>query len=141
MGWEGYHLHDFQIGDGVTFAAPDPDSDYSIDERKITVKQILPRVGSTLVWQYDFGDSWHHTVTVEARNEPDPDTRYPRVLDGARACPPEDCGGTHGYERLLASLADSADPEHDEMTQWAPEGFNSESFDLRSRDAAVRSVR
>lgn len=83
MGWEGSHLHDFQIADGVTFAGPDLDSDHVIDERKVTLKQILPRDGSTLVWQYDFGDSWNHTVTAEARNEPDPEIRYPQVLDGA----------------------------------------------------------
>jgi hypothetical protein len=93
MGWEGYHLHAFEVGDGVRFSAPDPDADDAIDERKVTVKQILPRDGSALVWHYDFGDGWTHTVTVEARNEPDPDARYPQVLDGARACPPEDCGG------------------------------------------------
>ncbi|MGI8793382.1 MAG: plasmid pRiA4b ORF-3 family protein, partial [Acidimicrobiales bacterium] len=84
MGWEGYHLHDFQVGDGVIFAGPDLDSDHAIDERKVTVGQILPRDGATLVWPYDFGDSWNHTVTVESRNEPDPDARYPQVLEGAR---------------------------------------------------------
>lgn len=26
MEWEGYHLHDFQMGDGITFAGPDLDS-------------------------------------------------------------------------------------------------------------------
>src|SRR5579871_3052348 len=72
MGWEGYHLHSFEIGDGVTFADPDPDADHSIDERPVTVAQILPRVGSALIWQYDFGDRWCHIVTTEARNEPNP---------------------------------------------------------------------
>jgi hypothetical protein len=141
MGWEGYHLHDFQVGDGVTFAAPDLDSDYAIDERKVTVKQVLPRVGSSLIWQYDFGDSWHHIVTVEARDEPDSGARYPLVVDGARACPPEDCGGTHGYARLIESLADPSDPEHDDMVQWAPDGFDPEAFDVRAYDAAARAVR
>ncbi len=141
MGWEGYHLHDFQIGDGVTFAGPDLDSDHVIDERRVTVKQMLPRVGSTLTWQYDFGDSWHHVVTVEAMNEPDSEARYPQVLDGARACPPEDCGGTYGYARLLESLADPADPEHDDMIQWAPDGFDPEAFDVQAYDAATGPVR
>lgn len=141
MGWEGYHLHDFRIGDGVTFAGSDLDSDHVIDECEVTVKQILPRVRSTLIWQYDFGDSWHHTVTVEARNEPDRDTRYPQVLDGARACPPEDCGGTYGYERLLESLADPTDSEHENMVQWAPDGFDPEALDVQAHNTAVRSVR
>jgi hypothetical protein len=141
MGWDGYHLHHFEIGDGVIFSDPDPDADYAIDERKVTVKQILPRDGATLVWQYDFGDSWDHTVTVEARNEPDPHARYPQVLDGARACPPEDCGGTYGYADLLETLADPSHPEHDHMVQWAPDGFDPEAFDVQAHDAAVRKVR
>lgn len=141
MGWEGYHLHDFQRGDGVTFAGPDLDTDHVIDERNVTVKQVLTRVGSTLVWQYDFGDSWHHTVTVEARNEPDAGARYPQVLDGARACPPEDCGGTHRYAELLQALADPSHPEHHYMAQWGPDGFDPEAFDVLACDAAVRKVR
>ena len=42
MGWEGYHLHHFEIFDGVIFSDPDPDADYAIDERKVTVRQIRP---------------------------------------------------------------------------------------------------
>jgi hypothetical protein len=26
---------------------------------------------------------------------------YPRCLSGARRCPPEDCGGVHGYAEFL----------------------------------------
>lgn len=141
MGWQGYHLHDFQVGAGVTFASPDMESDHAIDERKVTVKQILPRVGATLVWQYDFGDGWEHTVTVEAMNEPDPEVRYPQVLDGARACPPEDSGGTYGYENLLRVLADPSDPEHEDLAEWLPDGFDPEALDVQAHDAAVRAVR
>jgi hypothetical protein len=84
------------------------------------MRQVLPRDGATLVWEYDFGDSWCHTVSVEARNEPNPDARYPQVLDGARACPPEDCGGTYGYAELLEVLPDPSHPEHEHMVGWAP---------------------
>ena len=64
MGWEGHHLHHFEIGDGVIFSDSDPEADYEIDERKVTARQILPRDGATLIWQYDFGDSWNVPVTV-----------------------------------------------------------------------------
>lgn len=141
MGWQGYHLHDFEVGDGVTFAPPDLETDHAIDERRVTVKQILPRVGSSLVWQYDFGDSWHHVVTVEALNEPDDETRYPQVIDGARACPPEDCGGTYGYAELLEALADLSHPDRKHMAEWAPDGFDPEAFDVEAHDAAVRNSR
>ncbi len=35
-------------------------------------------------------------------------------LDGARACPPEDVGGTSGYAFVREAIADSTDEEHAE---------------------------
>lgn len=41
-------------GAGLQFGAPDEDADDVIDERRITVKQILHDVGSALRWDYDY---------------------------------------------------------------------------------------
>ena len=60
-----------------------------------------------------------------------PKEQYPRLVDGANACPPEDCGGPGGYAHLLEVVADPKDEEHDEMIQWL--GIeNSEEFDPTS---------
>ena len=41
-------------------------------------------------------------------------------LDGARACPPEDCGGVWGYDNLLKILKNRKHPEHKTMRYgWA----------------------
>ena len=137
MGWEGYHLHMFDVG-GILFGEPDEDADYVINERAATVKHVLPRVGASLRWDYDFGDGWEHDVVVEAIESPVEGKRYPVCLDGARACPPEDCGGIPGYARLLAALADPKDPEHDELVEWAPDGFDPEGFDLVAANRGLR---
>jgi hypothetical protein len=34
------------------------------------------------------------------------------------ACPPEDCGGSPGYEDLLEALGNKKHPEHRVMQQW-----------------------
>ena len=62
-----------------------------------------------LVYEYDFGDSWDHLITVERILPADPAVA-PRAecLEGARACPPEDCGGVGGYADLLKILRDPA---------------------------------
>lgn len=46
--------------------------------------------------------------------------------------------GVPGYERLLAALANPTDPEHDELIQWAPDGFDPEAFDLVAANRRLR---
>ena len=138
MGWEGYHLHMFDVG-GILFGRADEDADYLIDERCATVKHLLPKLLSKLLWNYDFGDGWEHDVVVEAIESPQEGKRYPLCLEGKRACPPEDCGGVPGYGELLRVLADPDDDEHDRMVSWAPEGFDPNAFDLVAANRRMRA--
>ncbi|MCP3859907.1 MAG: plasmid pRiA4b ORF-3 family protein [Phycisphaeraceae bacterium] len=140
MGWEGYHLHMFEIAD-LRIGVPDEDDDDVIDERRITVKQLLPRVGSQVRWAYDFGDNWQHDVVVEAIEEPSPDARYPMCTAGERACPPEDCGGVGGYEELREVLADPAHDEYEHLREWAGAGFDADAFDQMAVTKCLRQVR
>ncbi len=52
-----------------------------------------------------------------------------RCTGGARACPPEDCGGPHGYAHMLEVLANPSDEEHADMKLWAPRRFDAEKLD------------
>jgi hypothetical protein len=140
MGWEGYHLHSFDVA-GLQFGAPDEDADDVIDERRITVKQILPRVGAALRWDYAVGDGWEHGVVVEAIEEPSASVRYPGCLDGAQACPPEDCGGVSGYDELREVLADPTHGQYEHLSGWAPEGFDADHFDVVAANQRVRARR
>jgi hypothetical protein len=53
-------------------------------------------------YEYDFGDDWQHTVRLVDVLRRDFTLTYPRCVDGARACPPEDCGGVHGFAEIVA---------------------------------------
>jgi hypothetical protein len=140
MGWDGYHLHSFSVA-GLRFGEPDEDDDDVIDERRVTVKQILPSLGSALQWDYDFGDGWEHDVVVEGIEEPSPSVRYPVCLDGSRACPPQDCGGASGYAELLEVLANPMHEEHEHMRGWAPEGVDAAHFDVVVANQRLRGRR
>ena len=137
MGWDGYHLHMFDVA-GILFGVPDEDADYVINEKAATVKHVLPRPGTSMRWDYDFGDGWEHDVVVEAIESPVDGKRYSVCLDGAGACPPEDCGGVTGYVELLLALADPRHPEHERLTTWAPDGFDPASFDLVEANRRMR---
>lgn len=65
---------------------------------------------------YDFGDSWEHAITVHRVWRMPKGLKFAVCLDGANACPPEDVGGSWGYEHLLAVLAD---PTHEEYATSA----------------------
>jgi hypothetical protein len=54
---------------------------------------------------------------------------YPRCMAGARRCPPEDCGGVHGYAEFLQVIANPRDLEHHSTLQWAGGKYDPEAFD------------
>src|SRR5262249_38134478 len=110
-----------------------------LDEDAILLSEIYtgrkrPRIG----YEYDFGDGWRHEVRLEKALEPEPKVKYPRCIDGARACPPEDCVGPWGYADLLEALADPRHPEHRDMREWVGGRFDPEKF---SADKVNRELR
>jgi hypothetical protein len=145
MGWNDSHLHGF-ILDGVWYAAPFRDIEpLGIDERTITVGEALPKVGSTVIWLYDMGDNWEHNVEVVAIGEPEPDSTYPIVISGERACPPDDCGGVGGYMEVLETIVDprhrSAHFDEDGLRAWAREVGDPDHFDLEATQNRVSDPR
>jgi yecA family protein len=128
MGWSDSHLHAFHAN-GKSYAAPESGlMGDDLDERRVTIAQLVPQPKDHFLFEYDFGDGWEHRVTVEAIAATDPDVIYPRCLAGARACPPENCGGPLGYIELMRQLRDPSDDEHEAMLEWVgpidPDAFS-----------------
>lgn len=143
MGWTNSHLHQFIVGDDYysdpRFELDELDLEI-FDERKATVEEVLPRVRSKAVYEYDFGDSWEHLLVVEKRLAQDPALEYPLCLEGERACPPEDCGGVGGYDDLLLVLEDPKHEEHEEMLEWLGDTFNPEAFNAAHVNEQLRQL-
>jgi len=146
MGWHDCHLHQF-IDPGETRYAPrnddmDPEWDADvIEERRIKLRDLMPRVGSRLTYEYDFGDDWVHGLKVVKIGPPDPEVRYPRCLAGERACPPEDVGGVSGFYEMLEALADPEHEEHISYVEWVGGKFDTEAFDLDRVNRLLETVR
>jgi len=130
MGWTNSHLHQFEIG-GERYTESSEDIEAgALDSTSFTLQDVgLRRGGKALRYNYDFGDNWLHDVVVESELTAGPTVNLPRCLGGRRACPPEDCGGVHGYRRLLAAVSDPRHPEHDDMMRWVGPDFDPAAFD------------
>jgi Plasmid pRiA4b ORF-3-like protein len=104
MGWTNSHLHQFRIGTATYGMTDVDDAPETLEDERDFALSALARAGDRFVYEYDFGDGWDHDVVVTKVTEVAKAT-VPRCTAGARACPPEDCGGPPGYEHLLESSA------------------------------------
>jgi hypothetical protein len=134
FGWTNSHLYEFRSG-RTRYCPLDPEDEIAstrltLESAAVPLHDVLRRVGSRLDYEYDFGDSWEHRITVAAIRSSPEENDDPRCVAGARSCPPEDCGGIGGYARFLRAVQDPQDPEHGEWLSWCGGWFDAESFDL-----------
>jgi len=126
------------------FAPPAPDV---MDESEVPDAFEMPLTSyfgskgkKTCRYVYDMGDDWWHKVKLKRTVQSDERFRR-RLLDGARACPPEDIGGVWGYESTLMALQGGPDAEKsdqldlledmEDLAGWDPEAFDLEAFKRR----------
>jgi hypothetical protein len=131
MGWLDYHLWEMVI-DGQTYGLP-MEEDWGTAPRKVASRTRLRDLltpGTTVIdYTYDFGDNWEHALIVSDVRAGDPATVYPRFIEGARDCPPEDCGGIPGFYDMLEARADPKHPNHAEIAEWL-EGYDPDELDI-----------
>jgi hypothetical protein len=146
IGWTNSHLHQFKVGeicysDTRHHSAEFEDDPEILEERKFGLRQIAPREQDVIRYEYDFGDSWEHEITVE-KILPNPTaSSFALCLDGASSCPPEDCGGIPGYEDLLKILKNRKHPEHKRMKEWLGRPFDAAAFDREKTNLWLRKLK
>jgi hypothetical protein len=142
MGWTDSHLYGF-YEDRRSYLDPDrvvePFGDWR-DARETSLSELRLGPSSRFRYSYDFGDGWDHDLLVEEVGLASEAAALPICLGGARACPPEDCGGPPGLAELLRALDDpeSVDPE---FLAWIPEGYDATHFDLEEVNELLRDAR
>ncbi len=138
MGWKDYHLHAFRFDDPDGEGRVEvgiPNDDAFEGEAPILpgweqpIREYFEQPGMVVEYEYDFGDGWEHDVLFEGVVPRVNGRKYPRCTGGARACPPEDCGGVHGYEELLSVVFDPLNPEFESTKTWLGGNFDPEGFD------------
>lgn len=143
MGWTNSHIHQFLIN-GVVYGDPELLEDGweetpPVNSLRMKLSRLVPKDGSRFSFQYeyDFGDGWMHEVLFEGFPPVAKGDRYPLCIEGERACPPEDVGGTGGYEEYVRAIANPKHKRHKEFLEWRGQ-FDPEKFDAQ---AATKDMR
>ena len=136
MGWWDCHLHAFRpVGSGF-----EPSEEIGIPSDEVLGVEVIAgwdvkiadhfsREGDRLSYEYDFGHSWEHDVKLLGVEPRLKGKKYPQCTGGARACPPEDCGGVPGYYNLVEVLLNPSHEDHEDLIEWVPDGWSPERFD------------
>lgn len=140
MGWDDIHLHNFEIGSGSYGAQFDDYPEGELDEKAFTVATAIG-ANERFTYEYDFGDSWVHEITVHRVSRMAKGLKFAVCVDGANACPPEDVGGTWGYEHLLAVLADPSHEEYEDLSEWVGRPVDPAAFDLAFVNTRLQTIR
>lgn len=127
--WQNYHLHEFTVkrannkplkivmdDDPETLEFTAFDNEEIVQERFVSLRDVFSK-HSDVLYQYDFGDSWMHIITLEKKVQAH--SLQVVFLEGNGERPPEDVGGEYGFNEYLRILGDATDPEHEDMKIWA----------------------
>ena len=138
MGWTDSHLHQFNVGvalmyDTIRVGIPSDDDfdphDSVLPGWELPIAYFFTLASRKVEYEYDFGDGWVHSVTLEKIFPLEKGEVYPRCIGGRRACPPEDCGGIWGYQNILDVLKDPKDEEYQELVEWLGGTIDPDDFD------------
>lgn len=155
VGWEGYHLWQF-TKNGVNYTSRTDIEESErcgfdfhcrqVDDMTVTVADVLPGKGSTITFEYDFGDSWTHNVRVSSVSDAPCPPEAIQVTSGKGACPPEDVGGVWGYAQMLDILSGKIDDPEEKASyeEWLGlekgETFDAKDFDIDYANDDVNTV-
>jgi hypothetical protein len=143
LGWEDYHLHEFEIGDeryGDPLQWQDGfGGELEVgNEGKVRLSQLVAQGVKKFSYTYDMGDTWEHAIQIEKALPAEAGVRYPRCIAGQRACPPEDCGGPWGYADFVDAIQNPENERHEELLEWVGGEFDPEAFDIDAVNEALR---
>lgn len=141
MGWQCSHLYAYYHADSsnkfpdrrrdgyADLRLMEGELDYK-DDKLYKIKDFFKKTGDLMFYEYDFGDSWEHSIRLEAITETAQDSK-PTCIDGERNCPPEDCGSLPGYLDLVESVKNPKSQRARELREWLGEIYNPEKFNLK----------
>ena len=141
MGWADCHAHLFE-NDGGTWGVIQYDHEPGMaDESRFALDKILSKAGDSLTYRYDFGDQWVHDLVLEKILPLNDSGNWLRCVAGERHCPPEDVGGTPGYQEFLEVIFQPNHEKFNHYMLWAHGPFQAEELDMAAINAVLSRIR
>lgn len=140
MGWANYHLFAFREKEYVIELPNEfDDEDFGfgakfkkIDPGSILLKEYFNAEKVKIKYEYDFGDSWEHTVTLQKIIDSEKEKIYPTCIKAKQNCPPEDCGGFPGYLHLVEIMQKRKGKEYREILEWLGGEYDPVEIDIEA---------
>jgi hypothetical protein len=112
------------------------------DAAKIKLRDFFHSIKQKMIYIYDFGDDWKHSVTLTEIT--DEKLLEPQCLAGKGTAPMEDCGGIWGYYYVMEAINDPKHPKHKDFRKWMglKKGgkWEGKKFDLEEARKLLREV-
>jgi hypothetical protein len=133
--WWNYHLYQFVINDKLyktrtRYGNPELlDDPEAIDDRSTLLSSILFNEKDTLIYEYDFGDSWKHLIKLEKIIQIGK-IKHLKCTAGKLNTPPEDCGGVPGFYNFVEIMSDKKSRDYKSTKKWYGGEFDPTSFNI-----------
>ena len=82
--------------------------DAMIDDRDVYLFDIIRNPGDQLLYLYDLGDCFIHSISLLEVIKRDKKTPVVEIIDGTGACPPENSDGNHRFAQKWAELRNAS---------------------------------
>ena len=113
------------------------------DATQNRVKDCLSYPEQTMIFNYDFGDSWDINIRYEKEftDKELPTHFLPRILDGRGYGIIEDVGGIYGLGEFVRAFKEKKGDEYEEYSRWyGKKTFNIEKFDLHEMNFRLQRI-
>jgi hypothetical protein len=138
FGWYDYQTHVFSAGEKRLGNPLHSAGAVIEDDRDASLAAVLLFGRGHLAYDYLLGEGWHVDIRVEKIVLAEKRGVYPICVAGARAGPPEDCGGLEGYKDMICCLKHPATDLGREWREWLGAGYDPERCDLISLNKTLK---
>ncbi len=142
MGWSGKEAHQFYVGK-IFYTMPamgrGVTENHRFDESKYTLHDLEESMKWCFIYLYDAGEGWEHELELEEILPVILGEKYPVILAGERAAPPESVEGIHAYEEYVSGRNVTENRNNTEL-HGVDTGFDPDLLDMERINGELKKM-